>query len=230
VYKIDRATGSVMWQLGGKHSSFKMGKGTRTAYQHDAIMYSGGLMTIFDDGASPKVHSQSRGVLERINTKKRTVTLVHEYDHSPKLLAGVEGSVQRLHNGHTFVGWGKQPYFTEFDRRGRQIFDGRLASANASYRAYELSWHGEPTTVPNVAARRSGKRDTTVWASWNGATEVSRWRVLAGKSTKGLSRVATAGRSAFETAIRVKSQHRYFAVQALDSRGRVLAESTPVKG
>ncbi len=90
VYKINGSSGSVMWKLGGKHSSFRMGRGTRTAYQHDALMHSGGLLTIFDDGATPKVHSQSRAVLERINVRRRTATLVHEYDHRPKLLAGFE--------------------------------------------------------------------------------------------------------------------------------------------
>ena len=225
VYKIRLATGSVMWKLGGKHSSFKMGRGTRTAYQHDAVMHSGGLLTIFDDGASPAVHPQSRAVLERLNVRKRTATLVHEYDHAPKLLAGVEGSVERLANRHTFVGWGMEPYFTEFDRRGRQIFDGRLVSGNASYRAYEFRWQGEPTTVPNIAARKHGKDSTTVWASWNGATDVSRWRVLAGKSARQLTRVATVSRDGFETSIVLDSQRRYVAVQALNSSGRVLAQS-----
>ena len=228
VYKIDRATGSVMWQLGGKHSSFKMGDGTRTAYQHDAFMYSGGLMTIFDDGASPKVHSESRAVLERINTKKRTATLVHAFDHSPKLLANAEGSVQRLRNGHTFVGWGKQPYFTEFDRRGRQIFDGRLVSGNASYRAYEFSWHGAPETSPAVALARSPDGISTVRASWNGATEVAAWRVLAGSTPNALAPATTARRHGFETMIDVHGEQPYFAVQALDASGHVLGRSRAV--
>ena len=225
VYEINGSSGSVMWKLGGKHSSFRMGRGTRTAYQHDALMHSGGLLTIFDDGATPEVHSQSRAVLERINVRKRTATLVHEYDHRPKLLATYEGSVQRLANRHTFVGWGDAPYFTEFDRRGRQIFDGRLRGANSSYRAYEFSWEGEPTTVPDIAARTRGRDSTTVWASWNGATDVSRWRVLTGKSSKQLTRMATASRAGFETAIKVRGQRRYVAVQALASSGRVLAQS-----
>ncbi len=40
VYKINHTTGAVMWTLGGKRSSFKMGPGTRTAFQHDAILHA----------------------------------------------------------------------------------------------------------------------------------------------------------------------------------------------
>jgi hypothetical protein len=74
VYKINHTTGAVMWTLGGRRSSFNMGPGTRTAFQHDAILHPGGLMTIFDDGAWPKVHRQSRVVLERLNIRARTAT------------------------------------------------------------------------------------------------------------------------------------------------------------
>ena len=35
-YDVDARTGQVRWRLGGRRSSFKMGPGTGTAYQHDA--------------------------------------------------------------------------------------------------------------------------------------------------------------------------------------------------
>ena len=41
----------------------------------------------------------------------------------------------------------------------------------------------------------------TVWASWNGATEVARWEVLGGDSPDALVPLASAPRRGFETAL-----------------------------
>jgi hypothetical protein len=226
VYKIDGRTGQVLWELGGTHSSFKMGPGTRTAYQHDATIHPGGLITIFDDGVWPKV--QARVVEERIDTTRHTATLVRQLDHSPSLFSPFEGSAQLLPGGNVFVGWGGLPEFTEFDSRGRQIFDGRFVDATSSYRAYEQPWQGEPSTRPAVAASRTGSAAVTVYASWNGATDVSQWRVLAGDSPAPLTQVAEEARDGFETSLQVQTVERYFAVQAISGSGRVLAESRTV--
>ena len=229
IYKINYHTGAVMWELGGKHSSFKMGPGTSTAFQHHAQVHSGALVTVFDDGATPQIHKQSRALLERLNLHKHTVTLVHEYDHSPSLLASFEGSVQLLANGHVFVGWGEQPYFSEFDRRGREIFDGRIVGGNSSYRAYEFAWNSQPESPPSLAVRRS-TNGATVYASWNGATDVGSWQVLAGPTPTTLKPVATARRNGFETAISVRTKDQYFAVRALSPARRALATSAAATG
>ncbi len=226
VYKIDRSTGAVRWVLGGKHSSFKMGRGTETAFQHDAESHSGGLMTIFDDGAFPRVHPQSRVILERIDERRHTASLVREFDHSPRLVSRYEGNAQLLGNGHVFAGWGQQPYFTEFDRRGKQIYDGRFVGARTSYRAYEFSWHGQPATAPAAAVRRGADGISTVYASWNGATDVGFWKVLAGSSPNDMRSVAVVRPHGFETAINVASEQPYFTVEPLSSkRGRLATSS-----
>jgi outer membrane protein assembly factor BamB len=49
VYTIDHQTGDVLWTLGGKQSSFRMGAGTSTWGQHDAIAQPDGTLTVFDD-------------------------------------------------------------------------------------------------------------------------------------------------------------------------------------
>ena len=36
IYKIDRATGKIIWRLGGKKSDFKLGPGVRFDWQHCA--------------------------------------------------------------------------------------------------------------------------------------------------------------------------------------------------
>jgi hypothetical protein len=65
----------------------------------------------------------------------------------------------------------------------------------------------------------------TVYASWNGATDVSRWRLLAGPSRNDLVPIATVGKSGFETAIHAKTSERYLAVRALAKSGRALGTS-----
>jgi hypothetical protein len=52
-YKVDRTTGRVIWKLGGKHSNFHMGKGSRFYFQHDVNLHPGGVVTIFDNEGGP---------------------------------------------------------------------------------------------------------------------------------------------------------------------------------
>jgi hypothetical protein len=229
VYEISHTSGAVLWRLGGKRSTFRMGSGTRVAFQHDALMHPGGLLTMFDDGASPQVHPQSRVVFERVNTAKRKVTLVRQFDHSPSLVSEAEGSVQLLAGGNTFVGWGAQPYFTEYNSRGRQIFDGHFVDSVASYRAYASPWNAQPLTSPDVAAKRTRRRTTTVYVSWNGATDVEWWRVLAARSPRSLRPVIVRRKHGFETAISVAGRRQYFQVQALVSAHRPLARSRVIR-
>jgi hypothetical protein len=63
--------------------------------------------------------------------------------------------------------------------------------------------------------------------SWNGATQVASWRVLAGSAPNALQAVMTAGRQGFETQIAIATQP-YLAVQALDAAGHTLATSSVV--
>lgn len=230
VYDIDPSTGNIEWELGGRRSSFKLGRGVATAFQHDAIMQPDGTLTIFDDGAGPpQVHKNARGIRVRLDTRHHTASLVREYDHSPQISTNFEGNVQQLTGGDVFMGWGQQPYFSEDNAAGQETFDAHFVAPTSSYRAYRFPWSAQPPTSPALAVAPGADGTTTVYASWNGATDVSAWRVLAGPSATGLNAVGSALDSGFETAIPVHSGDPYFAVQALGSSGQVLATS-PVKG
>jgi Arylsulfotransferase (ASST) len=228
-YEIDQRTGAIVWTLGGKHSTFKLGTGVQFAFQHDVVVHAKGHLnvTLFDDGGGPpRVHAQSRGIRVRIDGKEKTATLVAQDLHAPALTASFEGNLQALHDGDEFVGWGQQPYFSEFDSTGQMVFDGRFVGNNSSYRAYRYPWSGTPQTPPVVAALASGTT-TNVYASWNGATGVSSWRVLAGPSSSALQTVAAAPKQGFETQIPIQSEP-YVAVQALNKAGQVLGTSATV--
>jgi hypothetical protein len=230
-YKVDHRSGHVIWTLGGRHSSFRMRSGSTFALQHDVRIRSAHdwFVTVFDDGdGPPRTNGQSRGLKLFLDVKHMTAARVAEFDHAPPLLSGFEGNYQQLQGGDQFFGWGQQPYFSEFNSRGQMVFDGHFIDGEASYRAYRFMWSGAPQTLPSVAVSGNG-RTMSVYASWNGATNVASWRVLAGSSAGALRAVATAAKRGFETGITVGTQS-YVAVQALDSHGHTLATSPTVRG
>ena len=82
---------------------------------------------------------------------------------------------------------------------------------------------------PAVVARSANGR-TTVYVSWNGATDVKRWRVLAGPRPGRLKALLKdVAKNGFETRIPFAPAAPYVRVQALDERGRVLGASRPIR-
>ncbi len=229
LYEVNLSTGQLIAQIGGKHGTEKLGAGAATAYQHDAEELPDGDFSVFDNGGVPKVHSQSRGLILSVNPSAKTDTVIDQYEHSGPLAAGSQGNVQPLEDGDMFIGWGAEPYFSEYTSTGALLFDAHLPSKTESYRAYRFAWSGTPSGVPSVAAS-AGSTSTTVYASWNGATAVAGWNVLAGSSSSALSPVASAAKAGFETSISVAGKPAYVLVQALGASGEVLASSRAIKG
>jgi hypothetical protein len=228
-YDLDPLTGQINWQLGGKHSSFTMGPETATAWQHDPRELANGTFSIFDNGASPTVHSQSRGIVVSLEPQGKTATLVSQFTHPPPILTQSQGDIQAQVNGDWFVGWGEVPDFSEFSPSGQLLFDAHLPAGDQSYRDLRFPWTGTPFTRPAlavVAAHGAG----TVYASWNGATLVASWRVFVGATSRSLKPVAQSARSGFETAIPLPAgaSGKFVTVEALDASGRVLGGAAPV--
>ncbi len=229
LYKLDRDTGAIVWRLGGKKSSFRMGRGTRFCFQHDARRSAPGELSLYDNAAGPPaLRKQSRGLRLKVDEGRKRVTLARQYQH-PGILAPSQGSTRRLPNGNVFVGWGAAPVFSEFSRTGRLLLDGRLTRGKGNYRAIRAPWTGRPTTAPAIATRRGKRGRLRVYASWNGATEVARWQVLAGRDANSLRGVASKARAGFETEITARTRAARVAVRALDARGNVLGTSRPAR-
>ena len=153
VYKIDRRTGKIIWKLGGKDSTFKLGKGVRFDWQHSARQQADGTINIYDNSAAPPTRKNSRVLNVRLDEQAKTATLVKAFKHPLGLLSASQGNVETLPNGNLFVGWGSQRWFTEFDAQGNVVFDGRIARGNDNYRAFRYPWVGHP-----VARRRRSSR------------------------------------------------------------------------
>jgi hypothetical protein len=232
VYLLDPATGRILWTLGGKQSSFTFGQGAEFSWQHDARLIDpgdGGLgqdvaLSLFNDDNDPNTERPSEGMLLRLDTVTRQAALAAAYFHHPPLAALLLGSMQLLPNGNVLVGWGTRPYFSEYTSSGRLLLDVEWpADEDQSYRAlFTDTWIGTPYYPPSGAIR-----GRTVYASWNGATLVRRWKVLAGPSTGHLNWVATQPRTGFETAIALRRGYSTYEVEALGAHGHVLGTSKP---
>jgi len=238
MYEINAHTGGVTWRLGGKRSTFALGTGVAFAWQHNAVFLENGEVSVFDDEGSPPVKPPSRGEVLKLNTAAKTATLVTQFIRSPTpLTTNSQGNLQQLPGERWLVGWGGVPNFTEFNSKGEVIFDAQLPNATLaggipagefSYRVYREPWSGQPTAYdPAIAVRRAGGA-TAVYASWNGATGVASWQLLAGADAGHLSPTgATTPRSGFETTIPAPAA-AYYEVRALSASGKVLASSKAV--
>src|SRR5829696_8246978 len=172
---------------------------------------------------------QSRGIVVEIDEDAMGAKLIGEYTHPDKIFSDTQGNVQVLPNGNVFVGWGSEPYFSEFNSDGKLIFDAGFTPELESYRAFRFSWKGHPQDAPAVVADSGTEDKVTLYVSWNGATEVATWQVLAGGGPDKLEPVGSAPRKGFETALTLQTDEPYVAVQATDSAGRVLGTSKTLK-
>jgi EmrB/QacA subfamily drug resistance transporter len=231
-YLVNIKTGTIQWTLGGKHSSFKFGPGAAFQWQHDVGLAPGSTVTVFDDhccqltggGTYVPATGPSRALVLKLDQRTRTATLAAQYGSGHKLNTEYMGDTERLPNGNVFVGWGSEPYLSEYSRSGKLLLDGYFPGSDLSYRATVELWVGLPLSPPVGAARRTGS-NTTVYASWNGATQVASWRVLAGSSASRLAVVANTAKSGFETAIPLRAGYKSFEVEALSANGRVIGTS-----
>jgi EmrB/QacA subfamily drug resistance transporter len=229
-YLIDPRSDRIVWQLGGRHSSFDLPSDAKFEWQHDITLRSNSVVSLFDNhcceitGADQYLPAKapSRGLVLRLDPARHSATRVAEYSHGTTFKSQYMGDVQKLPNGDVFVGWGQVPYLSAFTKEGKPLFDGAFPEPDISYRAYVQRWVGRPLDLPRGAARVQGGR-TTVYASWNGATEVASWRVLAPGA------VAVHKKTGFETAIRVDRTLGLARIQALDASGHVIGTSAPFR-
>jgi hypothetical protein len=235
VYKIDRKSGEIIWRLGGKKSDFDMGPGARFAFQHDARRQPDGNISLFDNGTTifrngvAEAMEESRAIVLELDEQEMRASLVREYTHPDKLYADAAGNAQVLGNGDVFVGWGRALANSEFGENGELLFDLRLPPENRSYKAFRFPWSAQPQDRPAAVAQRASEEEVRVYASWNGATEVARWEVLAGRRAGRLESLGSVPRDGFETAMLVRTADPYIAMRAKERSGRVLGTSASVE-
>jgi hypothetical protein len=219
IYKLDRSTGAIIWRLGGKHSDFSIGPEADFAWQHDARRQPDGTITMFDNG--DKV---SRAISLNVDEVRRLVTLRRAFSHPANLFASSQGNVQVLPNGNVLVGWGAQPYVSEFASDGHLLFDARLPAGYVTYRAYRVPWTGTAAGTPAIAIER-GRSHNRAFVSWNGDTRVTRWIALTGPSESSLTPIGSVARTGFETGMRLSRDVVALAVRGVDAGGATIGTS-----
>jgi hypothetical protein len=230
LYNVDLQSGAIEWELGGKASSFALGPGVKFFWQHDAMWEPGGLISVFDNGSSPPEEAQSRGLLLSPDLSSHSVSLVKAFTNpSRKLLASSQGDLLNLGDGNWLMGYGGLPDFTEYNSAGDVLLDGSLGLDVQDFRTYLAPWSAQPQTRPSLAAQLAANGSVTVEASWNGATDVSAWRLLAGGSAQALRTLGTTTATGFQTTLSAGRVGPYVEVVALGSAGQTLASSRAIK-
>jgi hypothetical protein len=151
VYKVNRRTGKIMWELGGHRSSFTLKAvpgqvldraGEIFAWQHDPEGLGNGMYTVFDNeaGVQAPLLSFSRVVIVHLDLRMHVATLVKSDNQPEGLAVGFGGNAQTTRSGDLFVGWDAQGYISEFSPSGTLRFNAELPSGVLTYRAYRLPW------------------------------------------------------------------------------------------
>jgi hypothetical protein len=150
IIKINRQTGNIDWILGGKQNQFSYINENEPnapnyfSFQHDIRVLPNGNITLFDNGTQ-HTPPYSRGVEYKLDEQNKTATLVWEYRHSPDIFASANGSVQRLENGNTILGWGQasatgNPMFTEVHPDNTVALEFTMPAGQKSFRALKFPW------------------------------------------------------------------------------------------
>ena len=150
IIKIDRQTGNIDWILGGKQNQFTFinehasNAPNYFTFQHDIRVQPNGDITLFDNGFQ-HTPQYSRGVEYVLDEQNKTATLVWEYRHSPDFFASANGSVQRLANGNTLIGWGQaslasKVMCTEVHPDNSIALEFSFPSGQYSFRALKFPW------------------------------------------------------------------------------------------
>ncbi len=236
ITKISLQTGSIIWRLGGKNSTFQFAKDAVFAYQHDIGVLPNGDITLFDNHGTDQAPAASRAVEYQLDLANKTATMVWGYTHNPPVFTDFMGDVQRLPDGNTLIGWGNAGQtgksfvfstITEVTPDNRVVFELTFDEPYVSYRAFRAAWVGLPNTTPALTFKQASN-GLVLGYSWNGSTEVVAWEVFGGASPQSLIQVGKEAKTGFETQsylIYLPESECYFQVAALDKNGVELARS-----
>lgn len=219
VYSVDRDSGDLNWTLGGRYSDYEMAGDSYFSWQHDVQRDDDGTIRLFDNAAEPALREDSRVLYLDLDDDAMVAHVADQLDPPEHRLSNYMANAEAYDSGHVMVGWGWEPYFTQYTPDGEVALDVDHGPY-LSYRSYlSEDWVGAPATAPAVAVE-----DGQVFVSWNGATEVAQWRLFSGADEENAEFRDVVDRDGFETALSAPTDP-FIAVQALDQDGEVLAAS-----
>ncbi len=193
VMKISRATGQILWRMGGsksKNNQFRFINDTINGFfgfshQHSATRTSKGTLLMFDNGNLRPAPRYSRVVEYEVDEQAKTVKKVFEYSPSTPVYAVSMGSVYELPNQNLLVGYGSAATITgtdkdiaaqEIDRSGKVVATV-YNIPSARYRPYRIvksmfGMTGLQRTISASGTVQFGNTDSTTCLSLK-TTQVS---------------------------------------------------------
>jgi hypothetical protein len=157
VFYIERATGKVLWKMGGAAASLDdaayIGVADPFVCQHDARLISGwsetkkrgtGQVSVFDDqtgGAGPAravIYDVSVALGDGGSPDAGVASVAWQYPGSA--VVPEMGSFRISTDGSRVIGWGDDPNhgFTEVDALGHDVLDMAFTDGDVSYRAIKI--------------------------------------------------------------------------------------------
>jgi arylsulfotransferase ASST len=106
ITNIDAVTGAIRWRFGGRHNQFRIIGDPLGGFsgQHNVQMLQNGNLLLMDNHI--RTWGPARAIEYALDVQSMTATMVWEYRPSPGVISMSMGSVQRLDNGSTLVGFG----------------------------------------------------------------------------------------------------------------------------
>ncbi|GAB5426366.1 MAG: hypothetical protein Crog4KO_35130 [Crocinitomicaceae bacterium] len=142
--KIDYETGDIIWRMGGTNSrnnQFNFIDDPLAGFtgQHHIQVLENGNYLLFDNGNNAQ-NRPARAVEYAVDEDNLSATLVWSFTDIDGRPSGSMGSVQRLDNGNTLIGWGSASpngsNVTEVNAEGEIVFALSLPPELIVYRVY----------------------------------------------------------------------------------------------
>ncbi|KAK5110414.1 hypothetical protein LTR85_001024 [Meristemomyces frigidus] len=228
VYALSSRDGSILWQLGGENSTFILENFTYSRQHHARYVGESATQTIIslfdnDGDGYTATGTESKGLIVAIDHKNKSARVAKQFNFptpgghvSPSM-----GNVEQLQEGNVLVNWGAQSRMAEYSQDGNPIWSADLGLLSRNYRAFKSDWIGQPLQLPALfAAYDATNLSTHVYMSWNGATEVSSWRVYTSNTEIGpFSLIRETPKNGFETVFSDEGLLLWVLVEAMDMLG-----------
>ena len=236
VYLVDIASGRIEWTLGGRSSSFRFGAGAAFAVAARRAARAAtrrSRCSTTTAASSPAAAATSNRKRPRARSCSSSTSGGAPRRSSASSASGFRleseymGDTQPLPGGNVFIGWGSEPYISEFSATGKLLWEAELPGPDLSYRATLEQWVGAPLSPPAGAARRSGsarRRSTRAGTEPRSSPRGGCWRAR-GRPRRLPWQPPRAPDS--RRRCPVTGSYTRFEVQALDAHGHVLGTSAP---
>ena len=165
VYKVNRVSGQVEWELGGKNSSFTFSNDPGFSGQHDARRLPNGHIALFDNANTAAPPRVSRAVEYALDTVNWVATKMWEYKFAPGFFSSAMGGHQttpgRLHLVSYGLIYRPNPSFVLVDDAGNLLSALFFQDSFMSYRAYLFEQpHLDAIERPVITCAQTGSTVT----------------------------------------------------------------------